>query len=102
MAMQATMVRPGNGVLPRFRQNVGHVTQAAATRWAPVMLPAVIYWRALVSDTRGDEGSTSSIVRTMMAVAGALVVIGGILWSAVRRLGVKVGADIDGAASWAP
>ena len=76
--------------------------QAVATHVAPPLLPLVVHLRGLAADTRGDEGTTSSVLRTAMVAIGTMVVIGGLIWVAVRNLGVKVAGDIGAAGSWSP
>jgi hypothetical protein len=38
----------------------------------------------------------------MMVVIGTMIVIGGLIWGAVRALGVKVAGDIGAAGNWSP
>jgi len=84
-----------------FVQPLGFL-QGLTARVAPLLHPLVVYTRALAADTRGDEGTSSSILRTMMVVIGTMIVIGGLIWGAVRALGVKVAGDIGAAGNWSP
>ena len=79
--------------------------QSLAQRVLPSVTPFVIHVRgqaaALIADERGEEGSTSSWIRVAMVVA-AVMVIGGIIWTALKSLAETTAADIGAAGSWAP
>jgi len=79
--------------------------QLLAQRVLPAATPLVVHVRgqaaALIADERGEEGSTSSWIRTAMVVA-AVMVIGGIIWAALKGLAETTAEDIGAAGSWAP
>jgi len=79
--------------------------QSLAQHVLPAATPFVVYVRGqaamLLADERGEEGSTSGWIRTAMVVASVMV-IGGIIWSALKKLGQDTADDIGAAGSWAP
>ncbi len=81
------------------------LVQSLAQRVLPAATPLVVHVRgqaaALIADERGEEGSTSSWIRTAMVVA-AVMVIGGIIWAALKKLAEDTAGDIGAAGSWAP
>ena len=79
--------------------------QSLAQHILPAATPLVVHVRgqaaALVADERGEEGSTSSWIRVAMVVA-AVMVIGGIIWAALKKLAQDTAGDIGAAGNWAP